>query len=400
MLLVGRLFAVMFPVALVACAIPSNPSMSPTFTPCQSPPSEYRVEQVVSFPGQNEQRTTIIYRKGDRFRYETEIDGVMSVNLIWPAERVMYSFTDATTYGRKATLPSEIQPDPLIGPMAIRSSAQLVESGGTVGSRWDLYQQGDGDQAAAKVWFWKEYCFPLRMELESPEGVLIAEYRDIRFDPFPDDLFLPPSDITFLDQSAGDTQERIAPTEFTPDPRTDPFPTQYSYDQTDILPDGTLRTAKTWGKDGIFRQDQQVNDVRQGLILDTKNRIVYSYILSGPNPTGSKESIPAGAKLNDPLEPPRRALLEGTFLGEENIDGVLCDVYILDNLQEYGDTIVIKAWIRKNEPFPIRLETNTARGTVVTLYSNIVIGDIDDSLLQPPPEVMFSDVKPDVVPKS
>jgi outer membrane lipoprotein-sorting protein len=71
--------------------------------------------------------------------------------------------------------------------------------------------------------------------------------------------------------------------------------------------------------------------------------------------------------------------IKPTNVGTETIDGKLCDVWQYTTSE--GTT---KVWVWKEESFPVRQESTTSSGTMITEYKNIVFGTLSNDLFQLP----------------
>jgi len=51
----------------------------------------------------------------------------------------------------------------------------------------------------AKMWIWKQYGFPIRVETTTAEGTTVVEYRNIDFGDIPDNMFQIPAGVQIVD---------------------------------------------------------------------------------------------------------------------------------------------------------------------------------------------------------
>jgi outer membrane lipoprotein-sorting protein len=52
--------------------------------------------------------------------------------------------------------------------------------------------------ATIKMWIWKQYGFPIKVETTSSRGTYIIEYRNVVFNSVTDDVFVLPSGLTTM----------------------------------------------------------------------------------------------------------------------------------------------------------------------------------------------------------
>lgn len=77
---------------------------------------------------------------------------------------------------------------------------------------------------------------------------------------------------------------------------------------------------------------------------------------------------------------------DGKIVGEETIDGKPCVVYEYKDGDGTG-----KAWIWKDNGFPLKVEAKTSEGTTVVEYKNVKAGGVDDSLFEIPADLELMD---------
>ncbi len=55
------------------------------------------------------------------------------------------------------------------------------------------------EQGTARMWIWKDYGFPIRAEMTTSEGTIIAEYTNIEFGDIDDSMFELPPGVTIVE---------------------------------------------------------------------------------------------------------------------------------------------------------------------------------------------------------
>jgi len=54
------------------------------------------------------------------------------------------------------------------------------------------------DGKTAKMWLWQQHGIPLRVEAQSPQGLVVMEYKNISFEDIPDSMFTLPDGVQIV----------------------------------------------------------------------------------------------------------------------------------------------------------------------------------------------------------
>lgn len=148
-----------------------------------------------------------VWVKGNKMRSEITAEGQTVVFIIDRDAQVLYFYDPSQNVWAKGDLPA-------LGEGAVMSLMSLLTS--MSGTEWSkLILAGpesvaigsetidgkaclvvEGEEGKVKVWIWKEYGLPIRMEFL---GTLI-EWKNIEFASIPDSMFEPPSGVQIQQQ--------------------------------------------------------------------------------------------------------------------------------------------------------------------------------------------------------
>jgi len=141
----------------------------------------------------------------------------------------------------------------------------------------------------------------------------------------------------------------------------------------------SLITQKVWLKKDKMRTELNTSGQTIILLANLSQRTIYQYLPS-QNMAMKIQSDKAPESLESPLESIQDLKNnQATVVGTEKVDGKDCLVVEYNT----GGT-KIKSWIWEEKGFPVKMETSTPSGKMVTEFKNIEFVDIPDSMFELP----------------
>ena len=176
--------------------------------------------------------------------------------------------------------------------------------------------------------------------------------------------------------------------------------TTMSYDQTITSSRGETMTSKIWIKGNNMRMEQ----IAQGEKMITLMKEGTMYLYYPAQKMAMKMDISAGAGQGG-QENPKDMMeylksVKAKPLGQERIEGKLCDVYQIIYPQTGAKS---KIWVWREKKIPLKSVMTVGSETITTRYRNIQMGiNIPDSLFELPPGTQIMDMSqmlPGVIPQ-
>jgi outer membrane lipoprotein-sorting protein len=139
--------------------------------------------------------------KGQRFRAESQIQGMTSIIIRNPSGTYQY----LPDQGMAMRLPGleawqEASPgtDDYAAYLAGRQATRL-RSDTLQGHRCEVYHFTDPSGIPTTAWVAQDLQFPIRLEQQSPQGLTVAEFRNVQLDaPIPDSAFQLPHGVQVM----------------------------------------------------------------------------------------------------------------------------------------------------------------------------------------------------------
>ncbi len=176
--------------------------------------------------------------------------------------------------------------------------------------------------------------------------------------------------------------------------------TTMSYDQTITSSRGEVMTSKVWIKGNNMRTEQIAEGEK--MITLMKEGVMYLYYPA--QKMAMKMDISAGAGQGA-QENPKDMMeylksVKAKRLGQERIEGKLCDVYRITYPQTGTRS---KIWVWREKKFPLKSVMTVGSEIMTTRYRNVQMGiNIPDSLFELPPGTQIMDMSqmmPGVIPQ-
>lgn len=213
---------------------PTTPTPAPTPTPTPEPtptpaPSGETVDEILSqaksvtsvkyevvrsFPGATvvpalAMTPMKVWAKGNKMRIETTYQGQTGVNILDADTKTAYVYLPAENMAMKQPFPPPTTGDPALFALMhpadsmewIADGKPLVTGSETVDGKECLVAEITTEQAKWKVWIWKEYGIPIRMEAPNPHGgTIVTEWKNVEVVNIPDSMFELPSGVEIKEQ--------------------------------------------------------------------------------------------------------------------------------------------------------------------------------------------------------
>jgi len=158
---------------------------------------------VASAPGQLTM-TAKMWVKGQNSRMELTQEGQTMVAIVNMDKQVAYIYFPAQNMATKMSIQGGA-PTVMSQSLVALSGFLAAASPSVVGTeKWDgkdclIIETTDGGQTI-KVWVWKKYGCPVRLEVPSPGGTMMMEYKNIDFGNIPDSMFELPAGVQIQQQ--------------------------------------------------------------------------------------------------------------------------------------------------------------------------------------------------------
>ncbi|MBM3132305.1 MAG: hypothetical protein FJZ95_04645, partial [Chloroflexi bacterium] len=132
---------------------------------------------------------------------------------------------------------------------------------------------------------------------------------------------------------------------------------------------------KLWMKEKKMRMEATVEGQESISIADLEEGVIYTYMSQMGKWFRVEISAEEVAEMN------MEAILDcdPQIVGSQSIDGKSCTI-----VEYHCAGVESKAWIWKDKGWPLRVETQSPKGTVVTVYKNLKFICADDSLFELP----------------
>jgi len=155
-----------------------------------------KYDMVITSPGAPAV-TQKIWVKGNKMRTEMTQEGQTQVVLIDYDARTMYMYMPEENMAMKMTFnpPAESAVEEA---QSVADYNPTVVGTETIDGKVCLVVEYTVEGAATKMWIWKEYAFPIRVEVTTAEGKTIVEYKNIAFGDIPDSEFVLPPGVEII----------------------------------------------------------------------------------------------------------------------------------------------------------------------------------------------------------
>jgi outer membrane lipoprotein-sorting protein len=141
-------------------------------------------------------QTTKVWFKGDKMRTEMNDEGETIITILDNNARTMYVYYEST--GMVMVMNYQPQESALDETRGITDYNPVILGTETYDGKECMVIQYTIEGATIKMWIWKQYGFPIKVETTSSRGTYIIEYRNVVFNSVTDDVFVLPSGLTTM----------------------------------------------------------------------------------------------------------------------------------------------------------------------------------------------------------
>ncbi|HEY54856.1 MAG TPA: DUF4412 domain-containing protein [Dehalococcoidia bacterium] len=153
-------------------------------------------EMVITAPGVPEM-TTNVWIEQDKMRTEMT-EGEETVIMIADfGEQVLYMYMPdyGMAYEMAFTAPTE---SALEAAQSIPDYEYTILRTETLNGMECLVVEYASPEGTAQMWIWKDYGFPIKTVVTTPQGTITSEFRDIQFGDIEDEMFELPAGVTII----------------------------------------------------------------------------------------------------------------------------------------------------------------------------------------------------------
>jgi len=150
-----------------------------------------KYDMVTTAPGQDTM-TTKVWLKGEKMKFQSEVEGEISISIIDGDEEVMYLYMPEQNMAYKMDFSNAPE-------SAVDETEEILDydyeiiGTETVDGKSCLVVQWMVEGHTQKMWVWKDKGFPIKMETTTPQGKMTIEYKNIQLVNISDSEFeLPP----------------------------------------------------------------------------------------------------------------------------------------------------------------------------------------------------------------
>jgi len=239
---------------------------------------------LVTTPAGQPAITEKMWVKGSKFRAETKVGEQPAVLIIDSSTQTMHVYAKE----QNRTLKTAVRPEdgvegftPAGMAKSLRESKLTVVGTEVIDGKVCLVLEGTEEKDYNfKVWLWKEYGFPVRLELPEPKGKVILEWKNIKLGNVSDNMFVLPAEVEVTVvpfEAVPAAFARLNPKPVTAEPQKLAIPLdQFPLPGFKITDDKPLASGKIW--------------TREFTPVDSSNAEypwvnLYIYPLDSPRPT-------------------------------------------------------------------------------------------------------------------
>jgi outer membrane lipoprotein-sorting protein len=157
-----------------------------------------KYDMIITMPDGLSQTYTVWY-ENNKMRMEMTAQGETIIVLPDLDAGTMYMYYPSQNIAMKVTYdPEETALDETEG---ITDYDPTVLGTETLDGKICVVVEYTYEDTYTKMWIWKKYGFPIRIEATSSEGLTVMEYKNISFEDIDDDLFVLPDGVEIMDLS-------------------------------------------------------------------------------------------------------------------------------------------------------------------------------------------------------
>jgi outer membrane lipoprotein-sorting protein len=155
-----------------------------------------KYDMVVTAPGQDPM-TTKAWLKGKKMKFQSEVEGEISISIIDGDKEVMYVYMPEQNMAYKMDFSNAPE-------SAVEETEDIMDydyeilGKETLDGKSCLVVQWTVEGITSKMWVWEDKGFPIKMETTTSEGKTTVEYKNIQFVNISDSEFEIPAGVQII----------------------------------------------------------------------------------------------------------------------------------------------------------------------------------------------------------
>lgn len=152
--------------------------------------------EMVTTGGGMPAQTSKVWIKGNKMKVETVIDGEKMITILDDDAHTMKVYYESD--GMVLVMTYQPQDSALDETEGIIDYNPVILGTETYDGKVCLVVQYNIEGTVTKMWIWKQYGFPIKVEATTSDGTYVVEYKNIVFNNVSDDAFVLPSGLTTM----------------------------------------------------------------------------------------------------------------------------------------------------------------------------------------------------------
>jgi outer membrane lipoprotein-sorting protein len=141
-------------------------------------------------------------QKAGKMKTETTMQGQTSIMIADWNEGVVYNYMPAQNMAFKMDI-GQAPESPVEGTVNLEDYDPVIVGSEVVDGKDCWVVEADREGVSTKSWIWKEKGFPVKVEVDTAEGKMIIEYKNIDFSDIPDSEFELPAGVQIMEMPTG-----------------------------------------------------------------------------------------------------------------------------------------------------------------------------------------------------
>ena len=193
----------------------ATPTLAPTATPAPTgtqPSGDFaniaskaaaidtvKYDQIMSGPGIPD-TTAKVWLKSEagKMKTETTMQGQTTIMIADWNEGVVYNYMPAQNMAFKMDI-GQAPESPVEGTVNLDDYEPVIVGSEVVDGKDCWVVEADREGVNTKSWIWKEKGFPVKVEVDTDQGKMIVEYKNIDFGDIPDSEFELPAGVQIME---------------------------------------------------------------------------------------------------------------------------------------------------------------------------------------------------------
>jgi outer membrane lipoprotein-sorting protein len=146
--------------------------------------------------GGMESQTSKVWLKGNKMKVETVVEGERMITILDDDAHTMKMYYESSDMVMVMTY--EPQDSALDETEGITEYNPVILGTETYDGKVCTVVQYTIEGTVTKMWIWKQYGFPIKIEATSSDGTYVIEYKNIVFNSVSDDVFVLPEATTTM----------------------------------------------------------------------------------------------------------------------------------------------------------------------------------------------------------